>query len=79
MFPFEDGYGVHNGCRKTIEFEKDGLEESNFEVNKIKNSIVASRSVFQLYLTENLNHFPLFWTELKPTILKIFNPTIYNV
>ena len=32
VFPFEDGYGEHHGCRKTEGFEGKGLEGSNYEV-----------------------------------------------
>ena len=32
VFPFQDGYGGHNGCRKTEGFEEDGLEGTNFKV-----------------------------------------------
>ena len=32
MFPFEDGYGTHHGCRRTEGVEKVGLEGSNHEV-----------------------------------------------
>ena len=34
VFPFEDGYGVHHGCRETKGVEKKGLEESNHTVKK---------------------------------------------
>ena len=29
VFPFEDGYGKHHGCRKTKGSEGEGLEGSN--------------------------------------------------
>ena len=32
VFPFEDGYGAHHGCRRTQGVEKVGLEGSNYEV-----------------------------------------------
>ena len=55
--------GLFNWPRKTL---------CRRSFNKVGNSLVANRSVFQLFLSEKSNHFPLFWTELNPTILKIF-------
>ena len=33
VFPFEDGYGVHNGCRELIGWENDGIDDSDYKVN----------------------------------------------
>ena len=34
VFPFEDGYGEHHGCRRTEGLEGKGLEGRNYEVKK---------------------------------------------
>ena len=48
------------------------LETRGSVKNKIRNSLVEKR----LFLIEKSNHFPLLWTELNPTMLKIF-PIMY--
>ena len=42
VFPFEDGYGVHHGCRKTIGLERKTFNgsELNKEVKKFSNALI---------------------------------------
>ena len=32
VFPFEDGSGVHNGCRELLDWENEGIEDTNYKV-----------------------------------------------
>ena len=32
VFPFEDGYGVHNGCRELDDWENEEIEDTNYKV-----------------------------------------------
>ena len=58
------------------------LFKSKFPSNKIRNSIVANRSVFKLFLTEKSNHFPLLCTGLSNHIIlctmKIMSQSCYS-
>ena len=33
VFPSEDGYGQHNGCRRIVDWEETGIEDSKYRVN----------------------------------------------
>ena len=33
VFPFEDGYGVHNGCRELVGWENEGIEDTDYKEN----------------------------------------------
>ena len=33
VFPSEDGYGEHNGCRRIVDWEETGIEDSKYRVN----------------------------------------------
>ena len=33
VFPFEDGYGVHNGCRERVGWENEGIEDTDYKEN----------------------------------------------
>ena len=33
VFPSEVGYGEHNGCRRIVDWEETGIEDSKYRVN----------------------------------------------
>ena len=33
VFPSEDGYGEHNGCRRIEDWEETGIEDKRYRVN----------------------------------------------
>ena len=47
VFPSEDGYGEHNGCRRIVDWEETGIEDSKYRVN-IHNFKQRKKSVFSL-------------------------------
>ena len=50
VFPSEDGFGEHNGCRRiggAGDWEETGIEDSKFRVN-IHNLKLRKKSVFSL-------------------------------
>ena len=47
VFPSEDGYGEHNGCRRIEDWEETGIEDKRYRVN-IHNFKLRKKCVFSL-------------------------------
>ena len=47
VFPSEDGYDEHNSCRRIVDWEETGIEDSKSRVNT-RNFKLRKKSVFSL-------------------------------